>query len=190
VEAPGFQPGEKADQTPNIVQANDCAPGRDQIECVSVFASQSTTSSAPQHASRGVAGWLLFFCLGLTFIAPITQAHTAISALGNLVKSPGLQLATMVRLTFVFVIYSGLSIYSLVAGLVLWRENPKGVWLAKAYLILSSLLPIGLFTVLALAGRKVDLLDIVLRRLIYSLIWYAYLVRSERVKATYFEGRS
>jgi hypothetical protein len=135
-------------------------------------------------ALRGVGGWLLFLCVGLTFFASTSQALIAARALRNL-ATLRVPIQTLLRLGTVGTIYAGLATLSCIAGVMLWMENPKGVGVAKAYFLVSSALPILLYSCLRLAGMEVDLLRIVLARLGASAMWYAYLSTSRRVKLTY-----
>jgi hypothetical protein len=136
------------------------------------------------HELRGVGGWLLFLCISLTLLAPVTQAFVAGKALRNL-ATLRVPIQTLLRLGSVGAIYAGLAIFSCIAGVMLWMENPKGVQVAKAYLVVGAVLPICLFILLRLAGMHVDLLRIIFGRLVYSVVWYSYLTASLRVKLTY-----
>jgi hypothetical protein len=137
----------------------------------------------PDHL-RGVGGWLLFLCIGLTFFAPVSQALIAAKALRNL-ATLRLSIQTFLRIGTVGTIYGGLAIFSCIAGVMLWMENPRGVSVAKAYFLVAAVLPILLYSALRFAGMEVDLLRIVLGRLASSAMWYAYLSSSRRVKLTY-----
>jgi hypothetical protein len=134
--------------------------------------------------TRGVGGWLLFLCVGLTFFAPVSQAQIAIKALRNL-ATVRLPIQTLLRLGTVGTIYAGLAAFSCIAGVMLWLENPKGVSVAKAYFLVAAAAPILLYSALRLSGMELDLLPIILGRLATSTIWYAYLSISRRVKLTY-----
>ncbi|HWZ46357.1 MAG TPA: DUF2569 family protein, partial [Candidatus Saccharimonadales bacterium] len=133
---------------------------------------------------RGVGGWLLFLCIGLIFFAPVSQAMIAAKAFRNL-ATLRLSIQTFLRIGTVGTIYAGLAVFSCIAGVMLWMENPRGVSVAKAYFIVAAVLPILLYSALRLAGMEVDLVRIVLGRLAASSIWYAYLSSSRRVKLTY-----
>jgi len=136
------------------------------------------------HELRGVGGWLLLLCISLTFIGPATQAIVAEKALRNLVTLR-VPIEAVVRFGSVAAIYTGLAIFSCIAGVMLWMENPKGLSVAKAYLLVAAVLPISLFLLLHLAGMHVDLFRIIFKRLLYAVIWYSYLSASLRVKLTY-----
>jgi Protein of unknown function (DUF2569) len=133
---------------------------------------------------RGVGGWLLFFCISLTFISPVAQVLVAEKTIRNLV-TVRVPIQTILRLGSVGAIYAGLAIFSYFAGVMLWMENPKGVKVAKAYLLIGAVLPISIFLLMRFSGMHVDLFRIAFRRLFYLVVWYSYLLTSRRVKLTY-----
>lgn len=134
---------------------------------------------------KGVTGWLLILCITLTFIAPIVQGRIGLIALSNLSRADVLNAVTTVRLLGVGFIYLGLSIFSLCAGLSLWREDPRGPAVAKFYLCFSAALVISLHIALYLTGVQARLARIIFQRLVYSTTWYAYLTFSKRVREVY-----
>ena len=137
---------------------------------------------------KGVVGWLLVLCITLTIIAPIVQGRIALIALRNLAQMHGLKAGITVRLMAVGYIYLGLSLFSLCAGVSLWREDPRGPALAKAYLSFSAALVISLYLLLGITGFQVQLPRIAFQRLVYSITWYTYLTRSKRVRETYYHS--
>jgi hypothetical protein len=143
-----------------------------------------TLSQPSTDELRGVEGWLLFLCISLTFIAPVAQVLVAEKAVRNLATAR-LPVQTALRLGSVVAIYAGLAIFSCIAGVMLWMENPKGVKVAKAYLLVGTVLPISIFLLMHLSGMHVELFRIAFRRLFSSVIWYSYLTISRRVKRTY-----
>jgi len=92
---------------------------------------------------------------------------------------------TVLRLGSVGAIYTGLAIFSCFAGIMLWMEDRKGLHVAKAYLLVAVVLPIGLHVVLTMFGMHFNLLLITFRRVVYSIVWFTYLSTSRRVKLTY-----
>ena len=132
----------------------------------------------------GVGGWLLVLCISLALISPVAQGLIAVKALRNLATAR-VPIQTLLRLGWVGAIYSGLAIFSCIAGVMLWMEKREAVKVTKAYLLVGAVLPISLFLVLHLAGMHVSLLLVIIRRLVYSVTWYSYLCASRRVKLTY-----
>src|SRR5437667_5411416 len=138
----------------------------------------------PPIGPRGVGGWLLFLCISLTFFGPVIQATIGLKVLRNL-ATQRVPVETVLRLGSVGAIYTGLAIFSCFAGIMLWMENPRGPHVAKAYLLVALVLPIGLHVVLTMFGLHFNLLQITIRRVFYSVLWFAYLSTSRRVKLTY-----
>jgi hypothetical protein len=167
-------------ETPNAT-SDQAAPTR----------SPPATSVEPRY--KGVGGWLLFFCLGLTVLSPLIT-------LGSLVASysessqyfdtfPGLLVITVID-TFLSV---GLMAFSIYAGVGLWRIRPGALQTAKkyllwflAYLAIAAVLPF-------MAGLPSAANDVLIgevakstfRGVIYFAIWYSYLNKSQRVRGTY-----
>ncbi len=175
------QPEETSmNETPNAT-SDQAAPTR----------SPPATSVEPRY--KGVGGWLLFFCLGLTVLSPLIT-------LGSLVASysessqyfdtfPGLLVITVID-TFLSV---GLMAFSIYAGVGLWRIRPGALQTAKkyllwflAYLAIAAVLPF-------MAGLPSAANDVLIgevakstfRGVIYFAIWYSYLNKSQRVRGTY-----
>ena len=155
-----------------------------ELENVSHPNSSSQIQTINSHL-RGVRGWLLFFCISLTLVVPATHGWIGMIALKNLAKTQTSTPYTLIRLAAVTVIYFGLGLFSFVAGVQLWGGKRAGLVIAKAYLVMAPVVAITLTLILWVVGIKLDLLKIILNRLAYSAIWYAYLVNSQRVKATY-----
>jgi len=86
-------------------------------------------------------------------------------------------------------------VFSVYAGLSLWRVVPKAVTIAKRYLMtafLYSLFAMFLPSMVGLSGG----IDMEIAQtgtfnnfivMVYVSLWYFYLLRSKRVKATYGE---
>ncbi|HKF55307.1 MAG TPA: DUF2569 family protein, partial [Blastocatellia bacterium] len=157
-----------------------------------------TLFQTPQEAAseyRGVKGWLLFFCISLTILSPlITLGNLAsgCSAASRVAdRLPALMTATGID-SVLAVLVMALGIF---AGVSLWTVRPNAVPVAKLYLIVLpvyAVFEIALFLAI-LPPRVSDALTSrgtisVLRSLCYAGLWFAYLSRSKRVKATYFES--
>jgi len=153
---------------------------------VNTFASNSEWQDSG-HVPKGVVGWLLFLCVSMTIIAPTFQARIAWKAFWNLAQAHLITLPLVLRLTSVGALYTSLALSSVWAGFWLWREDPRGVSLAKVYLLVSPMLVISLDAVLVLTGTKIELVEVIAGRIPYSIVWYLYLSSSKRVRTTYFE---
>jgi hypothetical protein len=142
-----------------------------------------------------VQGWLLFFCISLTILSPLLTLANVFIGYGaaSLVAArfPGFMIATIIDSVLVLVIMA-LGIF---AGVYLWGVKPGAVQIAKAYLIVLAVyavLEVPLFLA-ALPSSATDRFTerstiAVLRTLFYVGLWYSYLSKSKRVKATYFDG--
>ena len=142
---------------------------------------------------KGVRGWLLLFCIGLTVFNPLVMFAVIVGTYVNygpyFGKYPGLVTTSLVRSSLA-IIMAGCGVYT---GIALWRVRPGAVQVAKAflwfvlvYVIVVALLP--LTAGLPAASTKVLVHSAVLqigRAIIYFAVWYAYFTVSKRVKATY-----
>jgi hypothetical protein len=142
---------------------------------------------------RGVGGWLLFFCISLTVLAPLATIASIItvfkdvSALFN--QFPGLLVITSVDIF----LSMGLMTLSVYAGIGLWRIRPGAVLMAKRYLFcflgyqaIAAVLPF--LAGLPSAANEAMYADVgkdMFRSALYFAIWYSYLNKSQRVRATY-----
>jgi len=132
---------------------------------------------------KGVGGWLLFLCVQLTILQPLFGTLSTLGEYSKTVKDiPSLK---GVALIFVF-ISLGLIAFGFYAGVSLWRVRLGAVNLTKKYLIVefSTLSAIVLF---AVAGGEniASAIGMLIALGIYLAIWYSYLNKSKRVKATY-----
>ena len=142
---------------------------------------------------RGVGGWLLLLCVGLTVLSPLLVTIGIVRAyLGD---SPYFD--RFPRLRVVLLVDTALRIaltaYGVWVGLRLGNVRPGAVQAAKryfqvslVYLVVAALLPFAA----GLPSEANPTLAIAVARqtvpaLIGVALWYAYLVRSKRVKATY-----
>ncbi len=151
----------------------------------------STALCGPRYQSVG--GWLALFCVGLIFFSPLFTLGVLIrehsSALRLAGRYPGFLIITLVD----GVLRLAVMAFSIYAGLALWRLRPGAVRTAEIYL-LCYLCYQGIAAVLPfLAGFPSSsnhaLTEGVYTRLtpalLYFGLWYSYLSKSKRVKATY-----
>jgi hypothetical protein len=142
---------------------------------------------------KGVRGWLLLLCLGLTVFSPLFR-------LGDLVwgyqgsskhfdQFPGLLVIIVIDTIFSL----GLMAFSVYAGIGLWSIRPGAVQMAKRYLLyflgyhaVAAILPF--MAGLPSAATKAMIMPVAqntLEGVIYFAVWYSYLNNSKRVKATF-----
>ena len=172
---------------------------------------------------KGVGGWLLLFCIGLTILTPLRTAFNLTSgykqASPYFEMFPGLLIITIID-SVLSIALIGFSIY---AGIALWKIRPNAVKIAKKYLltllgysILAAFLPfmvslpseanqamIGVpldeheqiyqditsyFAGQYVMELREEIAKGIFRSIIYVAVWYSYLNKSQRVKATYGAG--
>jgi hypothetical protein len=145
----------------------------------------------PQY--KGVGGWLLFLCIGLTILTPLV-------ILGSLAKGysvasqyfdrfPGLLAITVIDT----ILSLGIVAFSIYAGTGLWRIRPGAVRMAKgcllcflAYHVVIAILPFvaGLPSA-ANEAMIYPAVKHILKSVLSLAIWYSYLNKSKRVSVTY-----
>lgn len=142
---------------------------------------------------KGVKGWLLLLVVNLAILDPFANLfNLAVGthfARSHLDQNPPLQRLLLINGACSI----GLAVFSIYAGISLWRVLPNAVILAKRYLgaafgysVLSLFLPhlVGLSDELRKEVTASSLLNSFITAL-YLYGWYQYLRRSKRVKATY-----
>jgi Protein of unknown function (DUF2569) len=155
-------------------------------------------TSQVQLKYKGVGGWLLLLCLNLTIFSPLL---TLSNLVGN-IKTANLY-STQFPSLFNFVVINtilavGLMCFCIYAGVALWTVKNGAVKIAKTYLLVSLAVSVVefllLFTV-KLPSKSYSILigqgiRQIIRSVVYFAVWYAYLNKSERVKATYGDDMS
>ena len=127
-----------------------------------------------------IRGWLLLFCGLLLVWQPISLALTMSGLMDELSsRGAGLGLILLMRL-----LGAGLGI---AAGLALFQIKPGAVSMAKASLIFSAIVDIVVYVTPYSPNNRPpgDATIVLAASIIYYAVWFAYLTRSERVKATY-----
>jgi Protein of unknown function (DUF2569) len=146
---------------------------------------------AQQIVSAETSGRLLFFIVSLTIITPAFQGYVVYNEwkLYQPTPSPLLfrVLAVDCSMRAILVV---LGIY---AGIRLWRVKPGAPRAAKMYLVAIFaqqvvLLLMGFWIASKVAATPENIGSVImepLRSVIYVVIWYSYLNKSQRVAATY-----
>jgi len=143
---------------------------------------------------KGVGGWLLLFCLGLTVFNPLmtlgTLAAQYIEVSKYFDRFPGLLVITVID----SLLCVGLMAFGVYVGTGLWSIRPGAVQMAKRYLLWSlGYLAVGGGILPFMAGLPsaaneamiVQFAKSMFRGIITFAIWYSYLNKSKRVSATY-----
>ena len=152
--------------------------------------SQVTGGNAPavHGVVPGVRGWLLILCVSLVFLTPLI-------ILGGLARewNESQQLLDVPNfreaLFFETAVYLFFGLYSVFVGVQLWSVKPHAVTNAKRFVIAQAIiaiaLPAALAAMLGVSFIDVDGIRSAVHGLIYLAVWYPYLLKSKRVKATY-----
>ncbi len=142
---------------------------------------------------KGVRGWLLLFCIGLTVLTPLVSLGSISMEYGATSeyfgRFPGLMIITITDM----ILSLGIMAFSIYAGVALWTIRPGAVRTAKTYLWfflgytgVAAILPFTAgFPRSANDAMVAEVAKNSLRSIIYFVIWYTYLNKSKRVKATY-----
>ena len=131
---------------------------------------------------HGVSGWLLFFYIATTIIAPLLNLAEIAANSNDL---------------FIVVFDLALTGFAMYTGISVWRVRSNALKIVKAYFITLSVIAL-LVIITAILGssthksaisspRSNDVLT-GLRTIVFVIIWWSYFERSRRVRATF--GRS
>jgi uncharacterized protein DUF2569 len=146
-----------------------------------------------QPPPRGVGGWLLFFCIQVVILGPLLMLGTfvlvALSLAGQRLLLTNAGLYILLRAA------AGAAVAAVgaLAGVYLWMLRPGAVRLARIYLVLLALLPLGLLAVSSLfpvpAGVELPAPPVQVPTTLFSVagatFWWLYFSNSRRVRATY-----
>jgi len=145
---------------------------------------------------RGVRGWLLILCLNVAILDPLTMLFT-IFLVTSAAKPYFGDHPELLRLCLASgILRMALAVFSVYAGLGLWKVVPGAVSVAKRYFqavvlysVLASFLPalVGVpqESYQEFAGQTIFNSFLTMA---YAIAWYIYLQRSKRVKATYADS--
>jgi hypothetical protein len=159
----------------------------------STRSAMALTHPRPLPATKGVRGWLLALCLMLTVVGPIISLGLMVNVYTEfapyLAGSPGLLVAICASL----LIAACSIVFGVYAGLGLWLIRPKAVNTAKNALLFGFAADIITATIEIASAQGASQSGSLLRQievslvpsLIFFVLCYAYLNRSERVHATY-----
>ncbi|MBS0657136.1 MAG: DUF4339 domain-containing protein [Verrucomicrobia bacterium] len=153
------------------------------------------TTAAPLRAEplKGVAGWLLLFCVWLTIIGPLIRLFEWSSLLPYLLRGSvtmtlplGLSLGVGLLMT----------VLSIVVGVLIWSGRPDGRRLAQLYLqiragVFAVMFAFNFLSLLLFRGMELYVLGRYVFNLLlevaFLVIWWRYFQVSKRVQATYGE---
>jgi hypothetical protein len=147
----------------------------------------------PEPEYKGVRGWLLLLCLGLTVFSPLFTMESLVKEYVEwseyFDRFPGVQVITVTKMLLII----GLMAFSIYAGVRLWSVRPGAVQVAKRYFFCA----LGYHAVAAIlpfmAGLPSAATDAMIPHVVQDVyvgvitfaVWYLYLDNSKRVKATF-----
>ncbi len=142
---------------------------------------------------KGIKGWLLLLCISLTILDPATMLLN-LFIMSNLAKpffETHRNLFNLILANGIFT--TGLMVFSIYAGLSLWRLAVNAVVTAKRYfkaIFIYSGVTIFLPDIFGVSDNLYkkfggnNLLNSLIT-MCYAIIWYLYLTKSKRVRWTY-----
>ena len=145
---------------------------------------------------RGVGGWLLLFIIGQLILRPLmvwaeyAQAEN-VSEISKMFPTTG----TLFTVEWVIIIH--LLVFGIAVAFTLWKiRTPFAVLLAKIYLVANPVLLLVDALLYTLSDLPPATRDLVVRQglysagrmLVWSIIWFLYFVKSDRVQATYYDN--
>jgi len=120
----------------------------------------------------GIGGWLLWFCIVTTIIAPVVNVVSIMS------KPSGYSIIDL-----------ALAVYMVITGVNLWRISTRALRLTKVLLAIQFWIGTFLFVIQIAASASGDTTSSSdaggFRMLVGSIIWWFYFKKSKRVKATF-----
>jgi len=142
-------------------------------------------------ARTEISGWLLLLCIILTAVYPaIGLYYIATHTIPMLIGAH--QPNRLLLLSVYLVVFSGVAVLSVIAGLKLWTLKPGAVHFARRFLITNLAANIAYFVFWIVVMRPTQSFsfaemgwDHVARPIVSTALWYFYLEHSRRVRATY-----
>jgi len=152
---------------------------------------------AAKTGPKGINGWLVFFCVGLTILSPLislAQIRLSWEQVQPLFEQfPNFKTAFM----WENIGSVALLIYGFIVGVIVWGGNTNGREIAKRYLLirLFGFIGIELITILIMSTMTSQIVmsaiagvfGATMRETVYFLIWWFYFKKSKRVRNTYGE---
>jgi hypothetical protein len=126
----------------------------------------------------GVHGWLKFLVICLTFLSPLSNMRSVIESISLL------NIAYTFSILMWLIIDVVIIIWSFVTGVMLWKITKNAKNNALAFFNFQILISIALLFVY-LPSTDYSSLLISISSIISGLIWFGYLKKSKRVRATY-----
>lgn len=176
---------------PPTLQATSPPPHYPTTESGSNWSRSRYVTTGP----RGVGGWLVFFCVGLTILGPIWSLATM--ATGWEQSQAAFSRFPSIKTAILWELFSSSAIvvYGFVVGLMIWSGNPNGRSLARRYLLirLFGIMGVEIVAIVLMGDLPTEVMTAVvggivgvgLREIVYFLLWWCYFKKSKRVRNTY-----
>jgi hypothetical protein len=162
------------------------------------FGQKFSTVRVPQFFVSNeipLGGWLLVLCFILVVSYPaISLYHIFKYTIPNLLDSH-VPIRAVVLLSVYAVVFVPIAVFSIVAGMRLWLVKPDAVSFTKRFLLTYLGANIGYFVVwvfwivIVRPSGAVSFAEMgwshVVGPILFVALWYSYLERSKRVRATY-----
>lgn len=151
----------------------------------------SITSSGP----KGVGGWLVFFCVGLTILGPLLTLNQMVT--GWTETAPAFEKYPVIKTALLCenIGLLALTVYGFVVGCLIWSGNLKGRTMARRFLLIRLLgfIAVELAALFVMRDLPREMLaagaggvfGAILQTGIYFLVWWFYFKKSKRVRNTY-----
>jgi len=158
-------------------------------------ASTAPTTSLPNNGPKGVGGWLVFFCIGLTILGPLFSLGQMVSGWEQ--AQPAFSRFPTIKSVLIWenLGSSALLIYGFIVGCMIWSGSPQGRHIARRFLLIRLFGFIGVELVALLmmsslpsevvAGGIGGVVGALFREGVYFTIWWLYFKKSKRVRNTY-----
>ena len=165
-----------------------------------VSPSDSTCAGCGRHQPKGVGGWLLVFILTLVLFGPVARILHFKSGYHHNIELFSRSEHAYLQYGFYGIeelLGFAISGYGIFAGIQLWKKNPAGIEKAKRFMIaflMFSVIDLAMgVNWVVLMGHKGSVSRFIswqtvkplLNSIVYTLIWYSYLEKSNRVLMTY-----
>jgi Protein of unknown function (DUF2569) len=148
-----------------------------------------------KHFFPEAGGFLVVLCLALVIVYPASELYAVIIRVGPKLMASHNAKSSALLATYI-VIFTSLAMFSVSAGLRLWRVRPGAVEFAKKYLLAYLISNAAYFVFWYLLFRSTNRVLLAemgwyhLAGPIASVtLWYTYLENSDRIRQTFSELR-
>jgi hypothetical protein len=137
--------------------------------------SDTPTTSGSQTDLSGIGGWLYFFCIRNTVLAPLFNTSAIFASSTDLLTKTIFCLIVLLEFT---------------AGVLVWRISLRAFRFLKIYFGVLVFLGLAFITIGGLSpedaqGGSMSLIKFGSEELLWAIGWYMYFRRSRRIKATF-----